>query len=154
MKYTLLFLLLVSVQVSAASLDAKSLEELVVMSDHIVEVEITGVDMVGSSGLVNDDAATTGPGSANEIRLHARVISVLKSTTDNFPAELTVSLWRLWNYSLKQVKDASLNEKAIFLLKGEEIFPVYPGLFRRGMNELQHIRIILGKEELRKQFQP
>lgn len=135
----------------ATQLDAKPLAELVAMSEHIIVGHVTAVDMIDTNdNPVNDDTAVTGPGSSNTIRLHIDVNSVLKTNASSVPKHLIISLWRIWNYSLGQVKAGSLGQDEIYLLKGEDFHPVYPGLFRRGIDEEELIDIIVLKQGFRK----
>lgn len=146
-----LFLCLLTLQnVFATEIETRPLDELVAMSDHIIVGHVSKVDMIDTNDeVVDDDAATTGPGSGNTIRLHIDVSAVLKTNAKTVPKHITISLWRIWQYSLGQVKAGSLNQDEIYLLKGEDFHPVYPGLFRRGVNEQEMIDIIVLKQSFK-----
>lgn len=154
MKYTILLLLclVVSHHAVATQIDNKPLDELVAMAEHIIIGHVASVDMIDTNEkVIDDDTAMTGPGSGNTIRLHIDVASVLKTNAKTVPKRITISLWRIWQYSLGQVKAGSLGQDEIYLLKGIDFHPVYPGLFRRGLNEEELIDVLVLKQGFDKQ---
>lgn len=136
--------LLLGVALPASGLPEKTLEELVSLADHIVIGKISKVDMVDTNDQqVFDIDKKTGLGSGNTLRLHVKVLTVVTSTHDQVPDTLVIPLWRLWENSLGEVKDDLLFETAIVLLKGDELVPVYPTGFLRGLHEGPSIEALL-----------
>ncbi len=152
-KVELITLLIVSASVffcplaaNATSLPYRYLWELVWESDHIVIAKINKVQMVDENGdEVTDSEARTGTGIKNEIRLHVTLIKdgILKTSMDNFPKEMVIPSWKAWHSTLGTQKRLE-GETRIFLLKGKELQPVYPGGFQRTVSQRAEIEKLLG----------
>ena len=139
---TLLIILIFNGSAHATTISSKDLNELVYESDHIIHVVITKVDMLdGEGNQIRDLNRRTGPGSKNLIRLHATVLKggVIKTSREEFPSEIVVSLWQKWHYTLGQISEGSLNQEVIFLLRGKDLVPVYPAYFQRAISEREEI---------------
>lgn len=120
----------------------KSMLQIVQGADHVLSVNIVGVDMIDREGnQINDTSAKTGPGLSNQIRLISKVTKVHQTNSKKVPNEIRVPLDSFMHYSLGQIekyyKDRTV--PAIFVLKGKKFEPVFAGLFQYPEYELETI---------------
>ena len=136
----------------ATSVAPRSLKDLVADSDHVIVATVANVDMIDGKGQpVRDDAARTGPGFSNEIRLHLEVREVLFTRRSaGLPRQVVVPLWQAWHYSLGAIRNATTGATSIFLLKGDGFIPTYPAGFQRSLSEKDEIARLID-QLLRKQ---
>lgn len=119
---------LVATTSSATSIAPKSLDELVEDAEHIVVATVIDVDMVDKDGAsITDLEARTGPMLGNQLRLHLLVEDVVYARQGQVPTRIMVPLWTMWHMNLRGQRESSLGERGIFLLKGKNYEPVYPG---------------------------
>jgi hypothetical protein len=133
----------------ATQIPFRDLTNLVAEADCVLIGTVTGVDMVDGKGhSVTNDAARTGPGSDNQLRLHIQVTEdgVLATATNPAPSRLTIPLWPLWHDTLGNRTMEAKGKTFIFLLKGIEFTPVYQGLFMRDPSERSVIEELLKKK--------
>lgn len=129
----LMALSLVVCSVANASLPLKaSLHDLACGAHHIFVGRVVGVDMVDENGRrVQNDAARTGPGLKNRIRLQVEVLEVIESTESRLPEVIMVPLDPFMHYSLGQIKAAHAGPSAprLVFLRGAKYEPIIPGRF-------------------------
>lgn len=139
------------INVHATSVEQRSLPQLLAETDHVLAGHVIKVDMLDSDGEpVSDNDATTGPGQDNTIRLHIKVNEVITTTAKSTPDIIILELWNAWHYTLGQIKSSANDEKAIYLLKDSNYQIVYPGYFRRGLDEKSRIIDIINQKTLTK----
>ncbi len=120
----------------------KSMLQIVNGSNHVLSVNIIGVDMIDEEGnQITDPNAKTGPGLKNQIRLISKVTKVHHTNSKKVPDEIRVPLDSFMHYSLGQIskyyKDRTV--PALFVLKGKDYHPVFAGLFQFPQHELETI---------------
>lgn len=106
-----------------------TLEEMAESADHIIIGRVTGVDMIDGRGKpVTDEAARTGPGLNNTIRLLITVDEVLVTNADHVPDVLLVPLASHLHYSLGQIRSAHEGDSVVrlVLLKGSDFAGMKP----------------------------
>ena len=126
-KY-LILLLLLSIGIFSSPLFAsiplqKSMLQIVNGSNHVLSVNIVGVDMVDEKGnQITDPNAKTGPGLNNQIRLISKVTKVHHTNSEKVPNEIRVPLDSFVHYSLGQIERHYKHRTvpAIFVLKGKD----------------------------------
>lgn len=139
-----LFGCLASLAAGATSVSARSLEEMLQDSDHVLVATVTQVDMVDAQGRqVSDPEARTGPASRNQIRFHLDVKHTLFTTARPPAQKVVVPLWQAWIYSLGQIRQAVEGNTSIFLLKGDHFEPAYPRDFERPVAQREEIEALL-----------
>jgi hypothetical protein len=148
----MLMMALIATPAGSTKFPHRSLESLVQEAEVIIRVRVEAVTMSNQLGEpINDPNAMTGPGRSHTITLHGRVLAdgVLKNSADLPSSEwlplLFVRLNQKWHHLLGDVVEDALGQEAIWLLKGTDKQPVYPGLFQRPMTELTAIEALLDK---------
>jgi len=137
---TILFTILPLCSYSSTPLEV-SMEELVKNSDHLLVGHVIGVDMIdGRGNEITDLDAMTGPGIDNLIRLIVKVDEVVSSSR-SIPSVVKVPLDPLMHYRFGLVKEvhSTEGEKFLLLLKGADLQPPFPGVFRRDLSEKTEI---------------
>ncbi|WP_141455128.1 hypothetical protein [Pseudoxanthomonas sp. z9] len=143
-RFLFLALLCLAATVSATSVVPKPLVEMVREADHVVVATITRVDMVDGKGrLLTDPESRTGPGSANQMRLHLDVQEVISTRLPPVSRKIQVPLWRMWHYQLGSMQGQLTGQRGIFLLTGRDYQPVYPADFQRSLDEREEIQRLL-----------
>lgn len=114
----------------ATKTESKSLEELVLESDLIVEVFVA--DVYGKNAfeaIIRNPEMETGPSIENRIILNVCVKDVFyKDKSIDVPSCFEVSLWKRWHLSLGSILEYKSKE-VLLLLKGEDLKFVHPGHF-------------------------
>ncbi len=119
-----------------------SMLKVVTESDHVLTVQVIGVDMIGEKGeQITDLGAKTGPGNKNLIRLICEVKETHITNATSVPQVIEIPLDGFMHYSLGQVKEAHEGQSypMIVVLKGGAFKPAYAGIFRYPMHELETI---------------
>ncbi len=143
-------IILCAIQVNGTQIAYKDLTNLVADADHVVIGTVARVDMVTGKGKqVIDESGQTGPGIENQLRLHVEVAKdgVLATATNRVPERLMIRLWQGWHDTLGNRRKETEGKTFIFLLKGSDFSPVYPGLFMRQVSERQTIEELLKKRK-------
>ncbi len=134
------------VTVQASMVKEKSLAELLPDADHILAGHVVKVDMINGEGNgVANTEAMTGPGLENTIRLHVKIDEVILTSSDKTPDIIKIKLWNAWHFSLGQIQESAINDKAIYLLKGPDYEIVFPCYFQRDPNEKSEILDFINK---------
>ena len=134
----------------ATQVAPKTLAELVVDADFIVEAKVVGVEMRDSDGKkVVDANAATGPGISNQLFLRVQIVKqgFVYPPKHAIPNEFLIPLWQRWHDTLANRIKQSVGESRIFLLQGKTFSPVYPANFDRKHSELANIKALLKKAE-------
>jgi len=143
-RFLFIALLCLAATVSATSVVSKPLAEMVREADHVVVATITRVDMVDGKGrLLTDPESRTGPGSANQMRLHLEVHEVIATRLPPVSRTIRVPLWMMWHYELGTMQKHLTGQRGIFLLTGRDYQPVYPANFQRSLDERAEIQRLL-----------
>ncbi|WP_417446274.1 hypothetical protein [Kangiella sp.] len=114
----------------ATKTESKSLEELVLESDLIVEVFVVDVyEKNAFEAIIRNPEMETGPSIENRIILNVCVKDVFyKDKSIDVPSCFEVSLWKRWHLSLGSILEYKSKE-VLLLLKGEDLKFVHPGHF-------------------------
>ncbi|MBB3276026.1 MULTISPECIES: hypothetical protein [unclassified Pseudoxanthomonas] len=143
-RFLFIALLCLAATVSATSVVPKPLAEMVREADHVVVATITRVDMVDGKGrLLTDPESRTGPGLANQMRLHLEVHEVIATRLPPVSRTIRVPLWMMWHYELGTMQKHLTGQRGIFLLTGRDYQPVYPANFQRSLDERAEIQRLL-----------
>ena len=125
------------VAIYSTTVEHKTWQEIVDLSDHALIGTVFKVDMIDGAGKeIIDPNAMTGPGLENTIRIHIRVDrkNVLYSRATQIPETIAIPLWSMWHYSLGQIQKDTMNNESIFLLKGDNFEPAYEAGFELPLN--------------------
>jgi hypothetical protein len=145
-RFLSLVLVCLAVTASATSVPPKPLADMVREADHVVVATITRVDMVDGKGrLLTDPEARTGPGLANQMRLHLDIHEVIFTRLPPVSRSVRVPLWTMWHYQLGGMQAQLTGQKGIFLLTGRGYQPVYPAGFQRPLDEREEIQRLLAR---------
>lgn len=119
-----------------------SMLEVVQNSDHVLTVQIVGVEMIDGEGhLVEDVNEMTGPGSSNTIRLLAKVSVIHLTSARSVPEIIKIPLDQFMHYSLGQIASVYEDRQStmVVVLKGEKFEPAFAGVFGYQEIELETI---------------
>ena len=143
-RFLFLALLCLAATAAATSVPPKPLAEMVREADHVVVATITRVDMVDGKGRpLTAPESRTGPGSANQMRLHLQVHEVIATRLPPVARTVRVPLWTMWHYQLGTMQEQLTGQRGIFLLTGRDYQPVYPAGFQRPLDERTEIQRLL-----------
>lgn len=145
---TVLICLLMTFPANATQVHKKELEELVMESDVIVEVDIA--DVYGKdkfSAISRDPEMQTGPGLDNEIVLYVCSYELLLNVESvKVPKCFETAIWKKWHVSLGSFVDYQ-SQRVILLLKGEGLKRVHPGHFIWSLEDKSRIIELIKKRD-------
>ena len=143
-----LICLLITLPATATQVHKKELEELVMESDIIVEVDIA--DVYGKdklSAITRDPEMQTGPGLDNGIVLYACSSEILLNVEGvKVPKCFETTIWKKWHVSLGSFVDYQ-SQRVILLLKGEGLKRVHPGHFIWSLEDKGRIVELIKKRD-------
>jgi len=148
--YVFSCLLLISSEAFSTSFRKRELKDLVEESDHIVIGKVTKVTMYNDKGRqITNPFARTGPGKKHEIRFHISIEKggILKTTKEVFPEKIVVPRHGSLHLVLGQEKRHN-GMTYIFLLKGEDLRPVYPPSYGLDLNSRSKIEKMIKTQKL------
>jgi len=132
-------------EANASSPLEASLRELSCGADHVLVGRVVGVDMIDAKRRpIHDDAAGTGPGSKNTIRLEVEVLEVIETTEADFPPTLKIPLDPVMHYSLGQIRAAHAepSEPRLVFLSGAKHEPIIAGRFFWGLDAREEALVL------------
>lgn len=134
--------------IQATQIESKSLEELVLESDFILEVFVA--DVYGKDryeAIIRNPEIETGPSLENRIILNVCVKDVFyKVKSIDIPNCFEVSLWKRWHLSLGSMLEYKSKE-VLLLLKGEGLNFVHPGHFIWPLDKKDEILELIKKRD-------
>ena len=145
MKNLLLLIIFVSLSSFATLPLEVSMLDIVTSSDHVLTVEVIGVEMIDENGkLIQDPEAMTGPGLSNVIQLICNVKETHITNADKVPSKVYIPLDNFMHFSLGQIQEYYRGEPypIIAVLQGENFVPAYAGKFEFPMYELETIKAL------------
>jgi len=119
-------------------------------SDHVLTVDIVGVDMIDGEGKkITDPESRTGPGNDNVIRLICNVVKIHASTMEVVPETILIPLDGSMHYALGQVQETYKGGAHPFVavLKGPDLQPPFRGLFGYPIYELETVMALYSLKE-------